>query len=46
MGTISGNVLKVSIDVNFQQAINNPKLACLVEDSVTGSGPQYYQANY
>jgi len=44
---LDGNVLKVSIDLNFQQSINNPKLACvLVEDSVTGSGPQYYQANY
>ena len=44
---LDGNILKVSIDLNFQQAINNPKLACvLVEDSVTGSGPQYYQANY
>ena len=45
---LDGNILKVSLDINFQQAINGPhRVACtLVEDSVTGSGPQYYQANY
>ena len=44
---LDGNTLKVSLDINFQQSMNNPKLACvIVEDSVTGSGPQYYQANY
>ena len=44
---LDGNTLKVSVDLNFQQNMQNPKFACvLVEDSVTGSGPQYYQANY
>ena len=44
---VSGNILKVSLRVDFQNTVNgNYKLACiLVEDSVTGTTPQYYQAN-
>ena len=44
---LNGNVLKVSLTVDFQTAISgNYKLACIiVEDSVTGTTPQYYQAN-
>jgi hypothetical protein len=44
---LSGNVLKVSLTVDFQIAVSgNYKLACvIVEDSVTGTGPDYYQAN-
>ena len=43
-----GNTLKVNLTVEFQSsATGNYKLACvIVEDSVTGSGPNYYQANY
>ncbi len=43
----NNNILKVSLTVNFQSSINgNYKLACvLVEDSVTGTTPQYYQSN-
>ena len=45
---IDGTTLKVSLDVTFLQSTSGTyKLACtLVEDSVTGTGPQYYQANY
>ena len=45
---LNGNILKVSLTVNFQAAITgNYKLACaIVEDSVTGTTPQYYQSNY
>ena len=49
---LNDSILKVSIDINFLQQINTPssnryKLACvLVEDSVTGTGAQYYQRNY
>jgi len=44
---LNGNVLKVSLTVDFQTAVSgNYKLACtIVEDSVTGTTPQYYQAN-
>jgi len=44
---LNGNTLKVSLTVDFQIAVSgNYKLACvIVEDSVTGSGPQWYQAN-
>ena len=43
----TGNTLKVSLTVDFQSAVSgNYKLACvIVEDSVTGSGPQWYQSN-
>ena len=42
-----GNTLKVNLTVNFQNTVTgNYKLACvLVEDSVTGVGSSYYQAN-
>ena len=42
-----GNTLKVNLNVNFQNSVSgNYKLACiLVEDSVTGTSPQYYQSN-
>jgi len=42
-----GNTLKVNLTVNFQNSVTgNYKLACvLVEDSVTGVGSSYYQAN-
>ena len=42
-----GNILKVNLTVNFQNAVSgNYKLACvLVEDSVTGTSNQYYQSN-
>tara|TARA_B110000116_G_scaffold2015_1_gene1798 strand:+ start:1951 stop:3963 length:2013 start_codon:yes stop_codon:yes gene_type:complete len=45
---IDGTTLKVSLDVTFLQSTSGTyRLACtLVEDSVTGTGPQYYQANY
>ena len=45
---IENNVLKVSLNLNFTTPINgNWRLACaVVEDSVTGTGPQYFQANY
>jgi len=44
---LNGNILKVSLTVDIQNTINgNYKLACvLVEDSVTGTGTQYYQSN-
>ncbi len=44
---LNGNTLKVSLTVDFQTAVSgNYKLACIiVEDSVTGTGPDYYQAN-
>jgi hypothetical protein len=44
---IENNVLKVSLDLDFQMPISgNWRLACaVVEDSVTGTGPQYFQAN-
>jgi len=44
---LNGNILKVSLTVDFQTAASgNYKLACvIVEDSVTGTGPDYYQAN-
>ena len=44
---LNGNTLKVSLTVDFQAAVTgNYKLACIiVEDSVTGAGPDYYQAN-
>ena len=40
-------LLKVNLTVNFQNSVSgNYKLACvLVEDSVTGTTPQYYQSN-
>ena len=42
-----GNTLKVNLTVSFQNSVTgNYKLACvLVEDSVTGVGSSYYQAN-
>ena len=45
---IDGNTMKVSLTMSVNQTIGaNHKLACvLVEDSVTGTGPNYYQANY
>jgi hypothetical protein len=45
---LDGNILKVSLDLDFQLPTNGTHrvLCTLVEDSVTGSGPQYYQANY
>ena len=45
---VDGNTLKVSLDLTFLLPTNGTyRLACtLVEDSVTGTGPQYYQANY
>jgi hypothetical protein len=45
---IENNILKVSLDIDFQKPINgNWRLTCaIVEDSVTGTGPQYFQANY
>ena len=44
---LTGNNLKVNLTVNFQNSVSgNYKLACvLVEDSVTGTTPQYYQSN-
>ena len=44
---IDGNKMKVSLTMNVNQTIgSNHKLACvLVEDSVTGQGPNYYQSN-
>jgi hypothetical protein len=44
---LTGDTLKVNLTVNFQNSVNgNYKLACvLVEDSVTGTTPQYYQSN-
>ena len=44
---LDGNTLKVNLTVDFQNSVNgNYKLACaLVEDSVTGTTPQYYQSN-
>ena len=44
---LTGNTLKVNLTVNFQNSVSgNYKLACvLVEDSVTGITPQYYQSN-
>ena len=44
---IIGNTLKVNVNVSFQNSINgNYKVACvIVEDSVTGAGPSYSQAN-
>jgi hypothetical protein len=44
---LNGNVLNVSLTVEFQTAVSgNYKLACvIVEDSVTGTTPDYYQAN-
>lgn len=44
---ITGNTLKVNVNVSFQNSINgNYKVACvIVEDSVTGVGPSYSQAN-
>ena len=43
---IDGNTMKVSLTMDVNQTIgSNHKLACvLVEDSVTGTGPNYYQA--
>jgi len=45
---LDGNILKVSLDLDFQLPTSGThRVICtLVEDSVTGSGPQYYQANY
>ena len=45
---ITGNTLRVSLTLDVQNYIQGSyKLACvLVEDSVTGSGPNWYQANY
>ena len=42
-----GDTLKVSMIVDFQTTVGPMyKLACVItEDSVTGSGPDYYQAN-
>ncbi|MAR21555.1 MAG: hypothetical protein CMD25_06345 [Flavobacteriales bacterium] len=42
-----GDTLKVSMVVDFQTTVGPMyKLACVItEDSVTGSGPDYYQAN-
>jgi len=44
---LNGSVLSVSLTVEFQTAVSgNYKLACvIVEDSVTGTTPDYYQAN-
>ena len=46
---LNGNLLKVSLSVEFQTTVNgNYKLACIiVEDSVTGAStdPGYYQSN-
>ena len=44
---IDGTKLKVSIDIDFLLPVNGTwRMACtIVEDSVTGTGPQYYQAN-
>ena len=44
---LNGDTLKVNLNVNFQNSVSgNYKLACvLVEDSVTGTTPQYYQSN-
>jgi hypothetical protein len=44
---LNGNNLRVSLTVDFQMAVSgNYKLACvIVEDSVTGSGPDWYQGN-
>ena len=44
---LTGNNLKVNLTINFQNSVSgNYKLACvLVEDSVTGTTPQYYQSN-
>jgi hypothetical protein len=44
---LTGDTLKVNLTVNFQNSVSgNYKLACvLVEDSVTGTTPQYYQSN-
>ena len=44
---LDGNILKVSLDLDFQLPTSGThRVICtLVEDSVTGSGPQYYQAN-
>jgi hypothetical protein len=43
----TGTTLDVSLTVDVESSINgNYKLACvLVEDSVTGTTPQYYQSN-
>ena len=44
---IDGNTMKVSLTMSVNQTIGaNHKLRVLVEDSVTGTGPNYYQANY
>ena len=45
---IDGATLKVSIDIDFVLPVSGTwRMACtIVEDSVTGTGPQYYQANY
>ena len=44
---INGNTLTVSVCLDFLLPVNGTwRMACtLVEDSVTGTGPQYYQAN-
>jgi hypothetical protein len=44
---LNGNTLTVSLTVDFQTAVSgNYKLACIiVEDSVTGTTPDYYQSN-
>ena len=44
---LDGNILKVSLDLDFRLPTSGThRVICtLVEDSVTGSGPQYYQAN-
>ncbi len=44
---LNGNILKVSLTVDFQSTTNgNYKLACvIVEDSVTGNNTQYNQSN-
>lgn len=44
---IGDTLLKVNLTVDFQNSVSgNYKLACvLVEDSVTGTTPQYYQSN-
>ena len=44
---LNGNILQVSLTVEFQSSVSGSyKLACvIVEDSVTGTSPQYYQAN-
>ena len=42
----TGDTLNVSLSVNANAGISGHKLACIiVEDSVTGTGPDYYQAN-